>query len=181
MTRLKQHDRIMRDRAPGPGLADENAVRKSNVDYLFVGHHPRLSSAWDGSLDRDLLATPIPHTVRPGLTTSKLARDRSSAPVVGTPPTMLATAILEKDFAVNDEELAADLYAIAAPVRNEARNVVAALNLPSRVGGRLADCSTILPIACCVGSLTPNSSRRSSCRSSPFGADLSTVESIMPI
>ena len=32
-------------------------------------------------------------------------------------------------FAVNDEELAADLYAIAAPVRNEARDVVAAINL----------------------------------------------------
>jgi IclR family pca regulon transcriptional regulator len=32
-------------------------------------------------------------------------------------------------FAVNDEELAADLYSIAAPVRNEARDVVAAVNL----------------------------------------------------
>jgi len=32
-------------------------------------------------------------------------------------------------FAVNDQELAPELYAIAAPVRNEARDVVAALNL----------------------------------------------------
>lgn len=32
-------------------------------------------------------------------------------------------------FAVDDEELAAELYAIAAPVRNEAREVVAAVNL----------------------------------------------------
>jgi IclR family transcriptional regulator, pca regulon regulatory protein len=32
-------------------------------------------------------------------------------------------------FAVDDEELAADLYAVAAPVRNEARDVVAAVNL----------------------------------------------------
>jgi len=32
-------------------------------------------------------------------------------------------------FAVNDEELAPELYAIAAPVRNEARDVVAAVNL----------------------------------------------------
>ncbi|HEV7163672.1 MAG TPA: IclR family transcriptional regulator [Solirubrobacteraceae bacterium] len=32
-------------------------------------------------------------------------------------------------FAVNDQELAADLYAIAAPVRNESRDVVAAVNL----------------------------------------------------
>jgi IclR family pca regulon transcriptional regulator len=32
-------------------------------------------------------------------------------------------------FAVNDEELAAELFAIAAPVRNEAREVVAAVNL----------------------------------------------------
>jgi Bacterial transcriptional regulator len=38
-------------------------------------------------------------------------------------------AILEEDFAVNDEELTAGLYAIAAPARNEARDVVAALNL----------------------------------------------------
>ncbi len=38
-------------------------------------------------------------------------------------------------FAVDDQELAADVYAIAAPVRNEARDVVAAVNLaaPSSV------------------------------------------------
>ena len=38
-------------------------------------------------------------------------------------------AVLGEDFAVNDEELAAELYAIATPVRNEAREVVAAINL----------------------------------------------------
>ncbi len=32
-------------------------------------------------------------------------------------------------FAVDDQEFAAELYAIAAPVRNEAREVVAAVNL----------------------------------------------------
>jgi IclR family pca regulon transcriptional regulator len=32
-------------------------------------------------------------------------------------------------FAVDDQELAPELYAIAAPVRNEARDVVAAVNL----------------------------------------------------
>ncbi len=32
-------------------------------------------------------------------------------------------------FAVNDEELAPELYAIAAPIRNEAREVIAAVNL----------------------------------------------------
>ena len=37
--------------------------------------------------------------------------------------------VLVDGFAVNDEELAADLYAIAAPVRNEAREVVAAINV----------------------------------------------------
>jgi IclR family pca regulon transcriptional regulator len=37
--------------------------------------------------------------------------------------------IHDAGFAVNDEELAADLYSIAAPVRNEAREVVAAVNL----------------------------------------------------
>jgi IclR family transcriptional regulator, pca regulon regulatory protein len=37
--------------------------------------------------------------------------------------------ILAEGFAVNDQELAAGLYSIAAPVRNEARDVVAAINL----------------------------------------------------
>jgi IclR family transcriptional regulator, pca regulon regulatory protein len=37
--------------------------------------------------------------------------------------------ILAAGFAVNDEELAAELFAIAAPVRNEARDVVAAVNV----------------------------------------------------
>jgi IclR family transcriptional regulator, pca regulon regulatory protein len=37
--------------------------------------------------------------------------------------------VQEEGFAVNDEELAAGLFAIAAPVRNEARDVVAAVSL----------------------------------------------------
>jgi IclR family transcriptional regulator, pca regulon regulatory protein len=37
--------------------------------------------------------------------------------------------IREESFAVNDEELAPALHSIAAPVRNEAREVVAAVNL----------------------------------------------------
>ncbi|HEX5853575.1 MAG TPA: IclR family transcriptional regulator [Solirubrobacteraceae bacterium] len=37
--------------------------------------------------------------------------------------------ILAAGFAVNDEELAAELFSIAAPVRNEARDVVAAVNV----------------------------------------------------
>jgi IclR family pca regulon transcriptional regulator len=37
--------------------------------------------------------------------------------------------ILDAGFAVNDQELAAELYAIAAPVRNQAREVAAAVNL----------------------------------------------------
>jgi IclR family pca regulon transcriptional regulator len=37
--------------------------------------------------------------------------------------------INQAGFAVNDQELAADLFSIAAPVRNEARDVVAAVNL----------------------------------------------------
>jgi len=37
--------------------------------------------------------------------------------------------ILEEDFAVNDEELAAELHSIAVPVRNHARKVVAAVSL----------------------------------------------------
>jgi len=37
--------------------------------------------------------------------------------------------VLEESFAVNDEELAPELHSIAAPVRNEAREVVAAVSL----------------------------------------------------
>jgi IclR family pca regulon transcriptional regulator len=37
--------------------------------------------------------------------------------------------VQEEGFAVNDEELASGLFAIAAPVRNEARDVVAAVSL----------------------------------------------------
>jgi IclR family pca regulon transcriptional regulator len=37
--------------------------------------------------------------------------------------------VLDAGFAVNDEELAPELYGIAAPVRNEAREIVAAVNL----------------------------------------------------
>jgi IclR family pca regulon transcriptional regulator len=37
--------------------------------------------------------------------------------------------VLEANFAVDDEELAKDLYSVAAPVRNEARQVVAAVDI----------------------------------------------------
>jgi len=37
--------------------------------------------------------------------------------------------VREESFAVNDEELAAELHSIAVPVRNEAREVVAAVSL----------------------------------------------------
>jgi IclR family pca regulon transcriptional regulator len=37
--------------------------------------------------------------------------------------------VSEESFAVNDEELAPELHSIAAPVRNEAREVVAAVSL----------------------------------------------------
>jgi IclR family transcriptional regulator, pca regulon regulatory protein len=37
--------------------------------------------------------------------------------------------VREESFAVNDQEMAADLHSIAAPVRDEAREVVAAINL----------------------------------------------------
>lgn len=37
--------------------------------------------------------------------------------------------VLDANFAVDDEELAKDLYSVAAPVRNEARQVVAAVDI----------------------------------------------------
>jgi len=51
--------------------------------------------------------------------------------------------VLEESFAVNDEELAPELHSIAAPVRNEAREVVAAVSLAAHTStislGELVD------------------------------------------
>jgi IclR family pca regulon transcriptional regulator len=51
-------------------------------------------------------------------------------------------------FAVNDEELAPEVYAIAAPVRNEARDVVAAVNLAAH--------TSMISLAELVDALTPH-------------------------
>jgi IclR family transcriptional regulator, pca regulon regulatory protein len=51
--------------------------------------------------------------------------------------------VLDAGFAVNDQELAADLHSIAAPVRNEAREVIAAVNMAAHTSmitlGELVD------------------------------------------
>jgi len=47
--------------------------------------------------------------------------------------------IREEGFAVNDEELAPELHSIAAPVRNEAREVVAAVNLAASTSISLSE------------------------------------------
>ena len=69
--------------------------------------------------------------------------------------------VREESFAVNDRELAPELYSIAAPVRNDAREVVAAVNLvadSSRIAlGELVDAlsshliSTAGGISACLG------------------------------
>jgi IclR family pca regulon transcriptional regulator len=56
--------------------------------------------------------------------------------------------VREEGFAVNDEELAADLYSIAAPVRNEAREVVAAINV--------AASSSVISLEEMVDALSPH-------------------------
>jgi len=56
--------------------------------------------------------------------------------------------VKDAGFAVNDEELAPELYAIAAPVRNGARDVVAAVNLAAH--------STMISLSGLVGALTPH-------------------------
>jgi IclR family pca regulon transcriptional regulator len=56
--------------------------------------------------------------------------------------------VREESFAVNDEELAPELYSIAAPVRNGAREVVAAVNLA-------AD-SSMIALAEFVDALSPH-------------------------
>jgi IclR family pca regulon transcriptional regulator len=66
---------------------------------------------------RDLIASIKPSKRGPNTITSKKALREE------------LDEVLDAGFAVNDEELAAGLYAIAAPVRNEAREVVAAVSL----------------------------------------------------
>jgi IclR family transcriptional regulator, pca regulon regulatory protein len=66
---------------------------------------------------RDLIALIKPSKRGPNTITSKKALREE------------LDEVLDAGFAVNDEELAAGLYAIAAPVRNEAREVVAAVSL----------------------------------------------------
>jgi IclR family pca regulon transcriptional regulator len=66
---------------------------------------------------RDLIAAIKPAKRGPNTITSKKALREE------------LDEVLDAGFAVNDEELAAGLYAIAAPVRNEAREVVAAVSL----------------------------------------------------
>jgi IclR family pca regulon transcriptional regulator len=56
--------------------------------------------------------------------------------------------IREESFAVNDEELAPELHSIAAPVRNEAREVVAAVNL--------AASTSIISLSELVDALSPH-------------------------
>jgi IclR family transcriptional regulator, pca regulon regulatory protein len=66
---------------------------------------------------RDLLAAIKPSKRAPNtITSKKVLREELDQ-------------VRDAGFAVNDEELAAELYSIAAPVRNEAREVVAAVNL----------------------------------------------------
>jgi IclR family pca regulon transcriptional regulator len=69
--------------------------------------------------------------------------------------------VREESFAVNDEELAPELYSIAAPVRNDAREVAAAVNLVADSSmislGELVDAlsphliSTANHISACLG------------------------------
>jgi IclR family pca regulon transcriptional regulator len=57
-------------------------------------------------------------------------------------------AIREEGIAVNDEELAAGLYAIAAPIRDETREVTAAVSLAAQ--------SSMIPLAELVDALSPH-------------------------
>jgi IclR family transcriptional regulator, pca regulon regulatory protein len=66
---------------------------------------------------RDLIASIKPTKRGPNTITSKKALREE------------LDEVLDAGFAVNDEELAAGLYAIAAPVRNEAREIVASVSL----------------------------------------------------
>src|ERR1700689_774751 len=66
---------------------------------------------------RDLIASIKPSKRGPNTITSKKALREE------------LDEVLDAGFAVNDEELAPELHSISAPVRNEAREVVAAVNM----------------------------------------------------
>jgi IclR family pca regulon transcriptional regulator len=77
-----------------------------------------------------LLLAHLPETEqRDGLAAIKLTKRGPNTITSKTALRQELEQIQDEGFAVNDQELAAELYAIAAPVRNEAHETVAAVNL----------------------------------------------------
>ncbi len=109
------------DRAPsyrrGQSKIDLNLHTGSRVPAYCTSMGKLLLANLPESEQRDLLAS-VKLTKRgPNTITSKKALREE------------LDEVLDAGFAVNDEELAAELYAIAASVRNESREVVAAVSL----------------------------------------------------
>jgi IclR family pca regulon transcriptional regulator len=109
-------DRVRSLRRPGPKRAPEVHVGTRLPAYstamgkILLAHLPEREQ-------RDLLATIKPRKRGPNTITGKRAlRDELAR-------------LRDESFAVEDQESAAELYAIAAPIRNEARDIVAAIDL----------------------------------------------------
>jgi IclR family pca regulon transcriptional regulator len=109
------------DRAPsyrrGQSKIDLNLHTGSRVPAYCTSMGKLLLANLPESEQRDLLASVKLTKRSPNTITSKKALREE------------LDEVLDAGFAVNDEELAAELYAIAASVRNESREVVAAVSL----------------------------------------------------
>jgi IclR family pca regulon transcriptional regulator len=101
----------------GPGRIDLDLHPGSRLPAYCTAMGKLLLANLPEPEQRELLAAIKPAKRGPNTITSKKALREDLEQVA------------EAGFAVNDEELAPELYAIAAPVRNEAREVVAAVSL----------------------------------------------------
>jgi IclR family pca regulon transcriptional regulator len=101
----------------GRGQVDLNLHTGSRLPAYCTAMGKLLLAYMPEAEQRDLIATMKLTKRGPNAITSKRALREE------------LEQIRDEGFAVNDQELAADLYAIAAPVRNEGRDVVAAVNL----------------------------------------------------
>ncbi len=105
------------------------SYRRGQRDIDLDLHTGSRLPAYSTSMGKLLLAYLPESEQRETLSAIKLAK---SGPNTVTSKKALREELEEiaaAGFAVNDQELAPQLYAIAAPVRNEAREVVAAVNL----------------------------------------------------
>jgi IclR family transcriptional regulator, pca regulon regulatory protein len=129
-------DRVRSYRRGSQNKTELNLHTGSRVPAYCTSMGKLLMAYLPEAEQRDLLATTKLTKHGPNTITSKKAlRDELDQ-------------IATNGFAVDDQELAPDLYAIAAPIRNEARDTVAAVNLSAH--------ATIITLEELVDALAPH-------------------------